>query len=118
MLTFPDLRPEDFAPWVNEDDARKKGLSPADYAREQAELWRRGLAEWGEDGDRIRRLREAAGVAIYTPGSEAGLPVSILASFSAPLCLRLLPRAACETVKFTRAEGAWGMGDSLPWPSC
>src|ERR1700756_3487956 len=30
MLTFPDLRPEDFLPWINEDDARKKGLEPAD----------------------------------------------------------------------------------------
>ena len=38
MLTFPELRPEDFLPWINEDDARKKGLEPADYARQQAEL--------------------------------------------------------------------------------
>jgi len=50
MLTFPDLRPEDFEPWVNEDDARRKGLSTADFARQQAELWTKGLAEWGEDG--------------------------------------------------------------------
>src|SRR5215204_504661 len=44
LLTFPDLRPEDFAPWVNQDDARRKGLAPADYAAQQAELWRKGLA--------------------------------------------------------------------------
>jgi hypothetical protein len=25
-LTFPDLSPEDFLPWVNADDARRKGL--------------------------------------------------------------------------------------------
>src|SRR5688500_720825 len=36
MLTFPALRPEDFAPWVNEDDARKQGLATADYAAQQA----------------------------------------------------------------------------------
>jgi hypothetical protein len=30
MLNFPQLRGEDFAPWVNEDDARKNGLSPTD----------------------------------------------------------------------------------------
>lgn len=84
LLTFPDLRPEDFAPWINEEDARRKGLSPADYAREQAELWKKGLAEWGQDGERIRRLEAAADFAIYTPGSHAGLPVSILGSFAAP----------------------------------
>jgi hypothetical protein len=84
LLTFPQLRGEDFAPWVNEDDARKKGLSPQDYANQQAELWRKGLAEWGQNGQRIQRLRESADFVIYTPGSNAGLQVSILKSFSAP----------------------------------
>ncbi len=84
MLTFPELRPEDFAPWVNPEDARRKGLSVDDYARQQAGLWKSGLAEWGQDGGRIARLRESADVVIYTPGSEAGLPVSILKSLAAP----------------------------------
>jgi hypothetical protein len=84
MLTFPGLKGEDFQPWINEDDARKKGLSQADYAEAQAELWRKGLASWQQDGARIQRLRDAADVAIYTPGSNAGLPVSILKSFAAP----------------------------------
>jgi len=84
MLTFPGLKAEEFQPWINEDDARKKGLSPADYAKAQAELWTKGLAGWQQDGDRIQRLRDAAEVAIYTPGSNAGLPVSILKSFAAP----------------------------------
>jgi hypothetical protein len=83
-LTFPELRAEDFAPWVNEDDARKKGLTVDAYAAQQADLWRKGLAQWGQDGARIRRLREAADVAVYTPGSSAGLPVSIVKSFGAP----------------------------------
>jgi len=84
LLTFPDLKPADFRPWINEDDARQKGLSPDDFAAQQAKLWSDGLASWGEDGARITRLREAADFAIYTPGSNAGLPVSILASFAAP----------------------------------
>jgi hypothetical protein len=84
MLTFPDLRPEDFRPWINEDDARAKSLSPDDYAAQQAKLWKDGLASWGEDGGRIRRLKEAADFAIYTPGSSAGIPISIVASFAAP----------------------------------
>ena len=84
MLTFPSLKGEDFQPWINEDDARKNGLSPADYAKAQAELWAKGLGGWQQDGARIQRLRDAAEVAIYTPGSNAGLPVSILKSFAAP----------------------------------
>ncbi|MDX6573435.1 MAG: hypothetical protein QOC86_2591 [Gaiellales bacterium] len=84
MLTFPALRPEDFRPWINEDDAAKAGVSPDDYARSQAELWAKGLADWGQDGARIQRLRDAADFAIYTPGSDAGLPVSVLGSFAPP----------------------------------
>lgn len=84
MLTFPQLRGEDFAPWINEDDARKKGLSPADYATQQAEMWKKGLGDWGQSGERIQKLRDAADVVVYTPGSNAGIPVSILKSFAAP----------------------------------
>ena len=84
MLTFPQLRGEDFAPWINEDDARKNGLSPADFATQQAELWKKGLSEWGQSGERIQKLRDAADVVVYTPGSNAGIPVSILKSFAAP----------------------------------
>lgn len=84
MLTFPSLKGEDFQPWINEDDARKKGMSPADFAKSQAELWAKGLGDWQQDGARIQRFRDAAEVAIYTPGSNAGLPVSILKSFAAP----------------------------------
>ena len=61
MLTFPQLRGEDFAPWINEDDARKKGLSSADYATQQAEMWKKGLGDWGQSGERIQKLRDAAG---------------------------------------------------------
>lgn len=84
LLTFPHLRGEDFAPWINESDTQTKGLKPADYAVQQAELWKKGLADWGQDGARIQRLRDAADFAIYTPGSNAGLPISILKSFAAP----------------------------------
>ena len=84
MLNFPQLRGEDFAPWVNEDDARKKGLSPADYATQQADMWKKGLGDWGQSRERIQKLRDAADVVVYTPGSNAGIPVSILKSFAAP----------------------------------
>ena len=84
MLNFPQLRGEDFAPWVNEDDARKKGLSTADYATQQAGMWKKGLEDWGQSRERIQKLRDAADVVVYTPGSNAGIPVSILKSFAAP----------------------------------
>ncbi len=84
MLTFPALRPEDFRPWINEDDAAKAGASPDDYAKAQAELWTKGLGDWGQDGARIQKLRDAADFTIYTPGSDAGLPVSVLGSFAPP----------------------------------
>jgi len=84
LLTFPELRPEDFLPWVKEEDAARKGISREELAAAEARKWRDGLAAWGEDGERIRRLREAADVALFTPGSDAGRPLSILASFAAP----------------------------------
>ncbi len=74
LLQFPNLAPQDFAPWVEE------GVDPT----QQATLWKEGLAKWGEDGDRIKRLQESSDFRIYTPGSNAGLPVSILKSFAAP----------------------------------
>ena len=74
MLTFPKLTAEDFAPWVEE------GVD----ATQQAQLWKEGLAKWGQDGERIKRLKDAADFRVYTPGSNAGLSVSILKSFVAP----------------------------------
>ncbi|MCB9087263.1 MAG: ATP-binding protein [Calditrichae bacterium] len=84
LLTFPELQPADFQPWINLDEARKKDLTAEAFAGQQAELWRKGLAQWGQDGERIRNLRRNTDMAIYTPGSSAGLPVSILKSFAAP----------------------------------
>ena len=84
LLTFPDMKPEDFRPWINEEDARRKNLEPDAFAAQQAELWKNGLSAWGEGGDRIRALRDKVDMAIYTPGSTSGLPVNVLASFDAP----------------------------------
>jgi hypothetical protein len=84
LLTFPDLQGRDFFPWINPDDAKKKNLTPEAFAEQEAAKWKTGLAAWGQDGARIAHLREAAEFLIYTPGSTAGLPVSILQSFSSP----------------------------------
>ncbi len=84
LLTFPGLQPRDFQPWVEPAEATRKGCSVEEYAARTAKLWKDGLAEWGEDGERIARFRNAADVAIYTPGSSAGLGLTVLRSFSAP----------------------------------
>lgn len=84
MLTFPELAAKDFRPWINESDAQTKGLTPDAFAEQQATLWRKGLGDWHQGPERIARLRAAADVVIYTPGSNAGLPLSILKSISCP----------------------------------
>lgn len=84
LLQFPNLSADEFKPWVNEDDARRKGQSVDDFAAAQAATWQKGLGEWGQSADRIKKLRETVDMAIYTPGSSAGLPVSILSSLDCP----------------------------------
>ena len=84
LLTFPKLRQEDFRPWVDDGEASRKGMTPDEYAKATAEKWKTGLADWGQKPDRIRRLRDAADIAIYTPGGTAGLPLTVLGSFAAP----------------------------------
>jgi hypothetical protein len=84
LLQFPELRPEDFQRWLDPEDARGRGVTLEEHARQLAERWRQGLADSYQSPERIRRLGEAADWAIYTPGSEAGLPLSILKNFAAP----------------------------------
>ncbi len=84
LLTFPDLKPADFEPWVNTDEARNKGMEPDVFAAAEAAKWTKGLGQWQQDGERIRRMKAACDFAVYTPGSDAGIPVSILKSFAAP----------------------------------
>ena len=84
LLQFPNLSAEEFKPWVNEDDARRKERTVDEHAANQAEIWSKGLADWGQGKERIQALRDKVDMAIYTPGSNAGLPVSILSSLDAP----------------------------------
>lgn len=81
MLTFPNLSAADFEPWVDAGEAARKGLSAGQYAAAAADTWKKGLAEWDQPPERIGKLRAAADVAIYTPGAETGLPLSVLRSF-------------------------------------
>jgi len=84
LLTFPDLAPSDFRPWIDEARAARDGISPDELAEREAKKWKKGLAAWGQDGDRIARLREAVDLAVYTPGANHGLPLAVLRSLAAP----------------------------------
>ena len=82
LLSFPDLSPNSFEPWVDSAEAAKKNLSVEDYAKKIASKWKEGLADWGQGPDRIKRFREKTELNIYTPGSGAGLSMSILNLFA------------------------------------
>jgi hypothetical protein len=84
LLHFPNLAPQDFQPWVNPDDARREGKSIEEAAQDASTLWQNGLAQWGIGKERIEALKESVNFAVYTPGSDSGLPVSILASLEVP----------------------------------
>ncbi|MGQ9597165.1 MAG: helicase HerA domain-containing protein [Thermoproteota archaeon] len=83
LLHFPGLSPKDFQPWINLDQARREGKTPEEAASEAASMWRKGLADWGISSERIAALQNAVKFAIYTPGSEAGIPINILGSLKA-----------------------------------
>ncbi len=84
LLTFPDLAPADFRPWIDEADAKRDGKDPDELAAGTADLWRNGLDSWGLSGADIGALRDAAEFTIFTPGSEAGVPLNVIGSLGAP----------------------------------
>jgi len=84
LLHFPDLAPQDFQPWLNPDVARKEGKTIEEAASQAAALWKKGLADWGITPERLQALKNAASFSVFTPGSDAGIPLSILASLKAP----------------------------------
>ena len=103
-LTFPNLDAASFRPWVNDDAARQQEITPDEFAAREAQKWGEGLSHWGQDAARIQRLRDAVDVVVYTPGSDAATPVSVLSSLE-------LPRG--ETGADLLAERASGVASSL-----
>ncbi|ADB18841.1 conserved hypothetical protein [Pirellula staleyi DSM 6068] len=84
LLTFPNLEPSDFQPWIEPAEATRAGCTVEEYAAKTAAKYREGLAAWGQDPSRIERFKKSADVAIYTPGSSSGLPLAVLRSFACP----------------------------------
>ena len=98
LLTFPDLAAGGLRALDRRGRGARKGITPDELAAKTAGTWRKGLAEWGQDGERIRRLREAADIAIYTPGSSGGLPLSVLQSLAPPAGAGMDPDALRERI--------------------
>jgi hypothetical protein len=89
LLQFPDLDPAKFREWISEDDIPRGDdnlpkMTPDQHSREVAERWRKGIVESGQSPERIARLKGSSEWRIFTPGSGAGLPVSLLSMFDAP----------------------------------
>ena len=85
MLTFPGLTKEEFEPWVTADEAAQKGMSVEELAQKKADLWKNGLADWGQNPERIKMFMDSAERVLYTPGSTSARPISILKSFDKPV---------------------------------
>ncbi|MFO7326472.1 MAG: ATP-binding protein, partial [Pseudomonadota bacterium] len=109
LLAFPALAPQDFAAWVDEGEAARRNLTIEQYAARVAEQWRGGLAEWDQPPERIARLRDAVDMAIYTPGSDSGLPLSILRSFAPPPAELVADEAALSERIATAVSGLLGL---------
>ena len=84
LLAFPDLAPGDFEPWLEQAEATRKGKSLEQLAADTATMWREGLASWGQTPERIKKFKESVDISVYTPGSNIGLPLTVLKSFDAP----------------------------------
>lgn len=84
LLHFPDLAPQDFAPWLDADTLRRQGKSLEQASTETAQQWKQGLSEWGITHERLLALQNAAHYSVFTPGSDAGLQISVLSSLEAP----------------------------------
>jgi hypothetical protein len=84
LLHFPDLLPQDFQPWIDPEVIRRANKTPQQAAEEASNAWRNGLKEWGIDQSRVRDLKNSMDFAVYTPGSDSGIPVSVLSSLEVP----------------------------------
>ena len=84
LLAFPEMAPEDFKPWLEPRDASRQGKTIDEHATDTAAMWKKGLASWGQTPERVKKFKESVDVAIYTPGSNCGIPMTVLKSFDAP----------------------------------
>ncbi len=109
LLNFPNLSAAEFLPWINVDDAARANQTPEQYAAAQAEIWKNGLTQWGQDGNRIAALRESADFTIFTPGSSSGVSISVLNSFACPAAAVLEDRESTADLISSVVTGLLGL---------
>jgi len=109
LLTFPELKTEQFLPWVDPAEAERNGVSTEQYAASIAERWKEGLAQWGEPPERIEKLKKAVDWTIYTPASNAGVPLSILSTFTAPPPELVLDSSTFRDLVLSTTSGLLGL---------
>ncbi len=84
LLNFPSFDPLEFHPWVDEGEAKRKGMSTAELAASTADLWKNGLAGSGIGPDQMGGLKQKVDFQILTPGSTAGTPLNVIGDLSPP----------------------------------
>jgi hypothetical protein len=84
-LTFPELAPADFRLWIDEAQAKQRRPDPRRLRRQLRPD--SGATDWAAGviaGADIGALREQTDFTIYTPGSQAGVPIDIVGSLQVP----------------------------------
>ncbi len=114
LLTFPELSPDDFRSWVDESVATRDGLTPDEFAAKTAQTWRDGLASWGQSPERIAKFKNAVDTAIYTPGGDAGLPLTVLRSFAAPAERSSTTPTRCASASARQRRACWLCSELTP----
>lgn len=109
LLAFPGLEASNFLPWIEQDEVARSGLTADKYAENVAKTWKDGLEEWGEDSKRIESYKKAVDTVIYTPASQAGIPLSLLNSFTAPSEELMLDSAAFRDRILTTTSSLLGL---------
>jgi hypothetical protein len=84
LLAFPNLAANDFQEWIEPAEETRQGKPIAEIAEETANRWRKGLADWQQPPERIQKYLDSVDITIYTPGSNIGVPMTVLKSFDAP----------------------------------
>jgi hypothetical protein len=99
FLTFPNLAPEEFAPWIDEAAAARENRSRDEMAAELAAKWRSWLEGWQLGPADVRALRDSIAPRLLTPGTQAGEPLHVLSSLEQPSPLwRSDPEGAREAL--------------------
>ncbi|WP_169777483.1 ATP-binding protein [Campylobacter mucosalis] len=83
-LAFSDLSPDEFLPFIDENEAQNKGLSREQMAQSESESWKKGIENSFQSLERVRNFKNSANFTIYTPKSQAGVGVALLSDFACP----------------------------------